>query len=109
MASTMRDSTLAVSSMGSPRPSCMSDAVEMITEPPSWRMAASNEKRVRVEFFSKIMASVRPVAGASASARPFVHPARAFLRAWASSTIARRSSAVRSQMSRKWRVIRRFP
>ena len=27
----------------------------MIAAPPSWRMAASKQKRVRVEFFSKIM------------------------------------------------------
>ncbi len=50
-ASTMRESTRAVSSMDSPRPSCMSAAVAMVTAPPSWRMPASKEKRVRVEFF----------------------------------------------------------
>ena len=45
-------------------------------------MAASNEKRVRVEFFSKIIARVRPVAGASASGSDRCSsPRRAALRA----------------------------
>ena len=41
--------------------------VEMMVAPPSWRMPASKEKRVRVEFFWKIIARVLPRAGASAS------------------------------------------
>src|SRR5690606_28601623 len=65
------------------------------------RMAASNEKRVRVEFFSKIIASVRSRAGASGSTRPLGQPARAFLRAWASSRMARRSAASSFQRSTK--------
>ncbi|MNT27290.1 hypothetical protein D3C72_1629150 [compost metagenome] len=92
-ASTMRDRTLAVSSTGSPRPSCMSEAVAMMAEPPNWRMAASKLKRVRVEFFSKIMARTRSLPGASASGRPWGQPLRACLRAWASSRMARRSAA----------------
>ena len=108
-ASTMRDRTRAVSSTGSPRPSCMSPALAMIEAPPSWRMAASKLKRVRVEFFSKIIASTRSFAGASASARPLGQPLRAALRAWASSRMARRSSASRRWMSRKWRTIRPQP
>ena len=80
-ASTMRDSTLAVSSIVSPRPNCMSDEVEMIAAPPNCRMAASNEKRVRVEFFWKIIDSTRSLAGASASTLPCGQPLRAALRA----------------------------
>jgi hypothetical protein len=40
----------------------------------------SNETRVRVEFFSKIIASTWPASGASASAAPLGRPARAALR-----------------------------
>jgi hypothetical protein len=42
-------------------------------------MAASKLKRVRVEFFSNIMARTRSLAGASASARPWGQPLRACL------------------------------
>jgi hypothetical protein len=101
IASTMRESTLAVSSMVSPRPSCMSAPVEMIEAPPSWRMAASNENQVRVEFFWNTIARVRSRAGASASTRPFGQPRRAALRVLASSRIRRRSAASRLQRSRK--------
>jgi hypothetical protein len=41
----------------------MSRAVSTIASPPSWRAATSNETRVRVEGFSKIIASVRPASG----------------------------------------------
>ena len=33
----------------------------MTTSPPSWRMPTSNETRVRVDGFSKIIANVWPV------------------------------------------------
>ena len=44
--------------------------------------------RVRVEFFSKIIASTRPASGASASGLPLGQPARAALRSSASASIA---------------------
>src|SRR5215472_2572554 len=110
IASTMRESTRAVSSTVSPRPSCMSLCVAMIEAPPSCRIAASNENQVRVEFFWKIIASTRSRPGASGSTRPFGQPARAALRALASSRIARRSAASISQRSRKWRTfVTAFP
>ena len=37
----------------------------MTTSPPSWRMPTSKETRVRVDGFSKIMASVLPASGLS--------------------------------------------
>ncbi len=77
----------------------------MIPEPPNWRIAASNEKRVRVEFFWKIIASTRPSAGASASTLPCPQPLRAVLRALASSSIRRSvapSSFQRSMKCRGW-------
>ena len=55
----MRLITLALSSMGSARPSWLSPVVKCTTEPPSWYMPASKLTRVRVEAFSKIMAKVR--------------------------------------------------
>ena len=63
MASTKRDSTRAVSASVSPRPSCISCAVSRIASPPSWRMATSNETRVRVEGLSNTIASVLPASG----------------------------------------------
>ncbi len=103
--STMRARTLAVSSMVSPRPSCMSLEVAMVEAPPSWRMAASNEKRVRVEFFWKIIARVRPAAGASGSSLPLGQPARACLRRRASSMMPRRARASSRHRSMKCRVV----
>ena len=50
--------------MVSPRPSCRSVWLSAIVWPPSWRMATSNDTRVRVDGFSKIIAS-------TASAMPF--------------------------------------
>jgi len=64
-------------------------------------MAASKEKRVRVEFFWKIIARVRSEAGASGSTRPWVQPRRAALRAAASSRMARRSAPESRQRSTK--------
>jgi hypothetical protein len=51
--------------MVSPRPSCVSPRPSMIVWPPSSRMPTSNDTRVRVEGFSKIMASVLPPNGLS--------------------------------------------
>ena len=56
--------------------------------PPNCLIAISNEARVRVEFFSKIIPSVCPASGASASALPLGQPARAALRSIASLIIA---------------------
>ena len=55
--------------MVSPRPSCISVPVSITTSPPSWRIATSNDTRVRVEGLSKIIASVLPASGLSAAAR----------------------------------------
>jgi hypothetical protein len=44
-------------------PSWLSPVVRCTTEPPSWYMPASKLTRVRVEAFSKIIASVRSPAG----------------------------------------------
>ncbi len=70
IASTMRLRTRAVSAMVSPRPSWVVPASMISEVPPSWRIAMSKDTRVRVEFFSKIMASVRPASGASRSGAP---------------------------------------
>ena len=61
--STMRVMTRATSSIGSPRLSWVWLEVRLITVPPICSMPASNETRVRVEFFSKIIASVRSCSG----------------------------------------------
>ncbi|MCY1398493.1 hypothetical protein D9M71_135260 [compost metagenome] len=58
-ASSMRDMTMALSLMGSPRPSWVSRGDRKMAWPPSWIMPASKERRVRVEAFSKIMPSTR--------------------------------------------------
>src|SRR3546814_8353203 len=54
MASAMRLSTRAVSAMVSPRPSWLVAPSRISDVPPNWRIAMSNDTRVRVEFFSKI-------------------------------------------------------
>ena len=46
----------------------------MMASPPSWRMATSNDTRVRVEGRSKIIASVLPASGRSASGPGFRRP-----------------------------------
>src|SRR5882672_8363371 len=51
--------------MVSPRPSWVSVRPSMIVWPPSSRMPTSNDTRVRVDGFSKIMASVLPPNGLS--------------------------------------------
>ena len=63
MISTISESTLAVSSMGSPRPSWVSLGDKNIALPPNWDMPASNETRVRVDDFSKIIPSTLPLKG----------------------------------------------
>ena len=60
MPSQYRSSTRAVSSMGSPRPIWLSLPERNRAWPPSWNMPVSKDTRVRVEFFSKIMARVLP-------------------------------------------------
>ncbi len=59
----MREMTRATSSMGSPRASCVSPMLSTMEAPPSWKMPASNETRVRVELFSNTMASIRSTSG----------------------------------------------
>ena len=61
--STIRLITRAVSSTGSARPSWLSVVVRFTTEPPIWYMPASKLTRVRVDAFSKIIASVRSTSG----------------------------------------------
>ena len=61
--STIREMTSATSSIGSPRPSCVSRLLRNRACPPNWAMPASKDTRVRVEFFAKIMARVRPLSG----------------------------------------------
>src|SRR6266446_184945 len=51
--------------MVSPRPSWVSVRPSMMVWPPSSRMPTSNDTRVRVDGFSKIMASVLPPSGLS--------------------------------------------
>src|SRR5690606_5726356 len=82
--------------MVSLRPSCISEPVSMIVSPPSWRMPTSKDTRVRVEGFSKIIASTLPANGFS------IAPAfRRALRALASSIIARSSEAGTAERSIK--------
>ena len=50
---------LALSSIGSARPNWLSPVVRWTTLPPIWYMPASKLTRVRVDAFSKIIASVR--------------------------------------------------
>ena len=54
MQSNIELNTLAVSSTGSPRPSCRSFTERKLALPPSCVMATSNETLVLVEDFSKI-------------------------------------------------------
>src|SRR6476620_602787 len=49
MALTYRDSTMPVSSIDSPRPSCISDADSTTAPPPSWPMPTSNGTPVRAD------------------------------------------------------------
>ena len=61
--STIREMTRATSSIGSPRDSCVSPRLRLIAMPPSWFIPASNDTRVRVDAFSKTIASVRSRSG----------------------------------------------
>src|SRR5580698_81542 len=72
-----------------------------MVSPPSWRIATSNDTRVRVEGRSKIIASVLPVRGLAALWPPDL--ILAFI-ARAPSIIARRSAAGTSIRSRKCRT-----
>src|SRR5579859_6593942 len=56
--------------MVSPRPSWVSFWVSTITLPPSCCMPASNDTRVRVEGFSKIIARVLPSSGRAGTPSP---------------------------------------
>gem|GEM_PF-4938775 len=68
-ASSMRDMTMAESLIGSPRPSWVSRGDRKIAWPPSWIMPASNDSRVRVEAFSKIIPSTRFFRGSNRTPR----------------------------------------
>jgi hypothetical protein len=59
-----RDSTRAVSSIGSPRPSWVPSLVRIVAWPPSSRTATSKLTRVRVEAFSMTIATWRPASHA---------------------------------------------
>ena len=63
MPSTYRDSTRAVSSMGSPRPICTSRGERKCAVAPNWVAPTSNDTRVRVDDFMKIIASAMPASG----------------------------------------------
>ena len=63
--STIRDSTRAVSLIGSPRPIWMSRLERNRAWPPSWKAPTSKETRVRVDDLAKTMASVLPARGFS--------------------------------------------
>src|SRR5262245_30075649 len=82
--------------MVSPRPSWVSVRPSMMVWPPSSRMPTSNDTRVRVDGFSKIIASVLPASGLSLP--PF---ARAFFMALPVSGIWRSVLASTWSRSRK--------
>ncbi|MNG26472.1 hypothetical protein D3C84_1114690 [compost metagenome] len=65
----MRDMTMALSPIGSPRPSWVSRGERKMAWPPSWIMPASNDRRVRVEAFSKIIPSTRFFSGSNSTPR----------------------------------------
>src|SRR3989442_9631186 len=67
MPSTLRLRPLAVSAIVSPRPSCRSLGLRKRAWPPSCVMPTSNETRVRVEAFSKIIARLLPRSGSYGS------------------------------------------
>ena len=96
IASTIRDSTLAVSLIGSLRPSWVASPCRNRAWPPSLAMPDSKLTRVRVEFLVKIIASVLPAKLCGRSCF------RAF-RARARSITAVISAAERSESFRKWR------
>src|SRR5687768_15202192 len=63
MPSTYRESTRAVSAIGSPRPSCTSRGDRKSAWPPSCHAPTSNDTRVRVDDFMKIIPSDFPASG----------------------------------------------
>ncbi len=87
-----------MSSIGSPRPSWLSPVARWTAWPPSCAIPTSNETRVRVDGFSKIIPSVRPASHGCGSRR-----------AWSDFRWSARSSrrpdrgAARSSMRRKSR------
>src|SRR3546814_179356 len=98
MASTERDSTRAVSATVSPRPSWVPEGSSTTAWPPSWVAATSKETRVRVDGFSKIIASVLPASGL---ASPSLASPR-FMRT-AVSSMTRSSALSKPSRSRKCR------
>src|SRR5262245_22124734 len=87
--------------MGSPRPTCKSVWLRASVCPPSWRMATSNETRVRVEGFSKISISTAPAMPLGVSSGGTVLPA--FFMARPISTMRRSVAASIRSRSRKCR------
>src|SRR5438132_2229264 len=67
MPSTYRLRTRAVSAIVSPRPNCRSFGLRKRACPPSWVIPTSNDTRVRVDDFSKIIARLRPRSGSYGS------------------------------------------
>ena len=61
--SNMLEITRAESSIGSPRPNWVSRGERKIALPPNWLMPASNDTRVRVLDFSKIIPMTLPTNG----------------------------------------------
>ena len=60
---------LALSPIGSPRPSWVSRGERKIAWPPNWIIPASNDRRVRVEAFSKIIPRTRFFSGSNSTPR----------------------------------------
>ena len=71
MASQNRERIRAVSAIVSPRPSCISPGFNTTGRPPSSPTATSNETLVRVDGFSKIIATERPSRLRACSRRRF--------------------------------------
>ncbi len=59
----MLEITRAESSIGSPRPNCVSRGDKKIALPPNWLIPASKEIRVRVLDYSKIIPNTLPTTG----------------------------------------------
>ena len=109
MTSTMLEMTRAVSSTGSPRPSWVSRGDRNMALPPRCAIAASKETRVRVDDFSKTMASTLPGrvwCGVPACRRRLSSSARS---SSATSSSRVRSSSVRKCLGCKWVTLRAVP
>ena len=76
IAAMWRDSTRAVSPTDSPRESCSSSRRSTTGWPPSSKIPASNDRRVRVEGFSKMSATLRPSSARDDSGAAFSASAR---------------------------------